>query len=406
MTPATPPPATRPHARLRAWLMRAGAVVLGLLAALAMLELGLRVTLLRYAERIDRFRAHFAHEWGGELSLVHFVRPSADTDRVYEMIPGAHGTFAGAPLRINPTGFRDADHPVEKPPGTRRVAVLGDSVAFGWGVPAEQRFSDVLAHLLNTDDAPTTPTTTDTDDTATTGGTHATAASAAAWQVLNFAVPGYNSTMELATLRAVVMAHAPDVVVVSVIANDDELPNFVRLEPEVWSLRRSFIAEAVRDRMVGRPIGDTARLAAGGVVEAGGAGHGRHVRGFRPELVPPEYRHLMGMDNARAALAGIARTCREAGIPVVALFFSPHLGGDDDAAPPRDLVPWIAAARDAGMTLCDPSPALRRYLRQHGLTTNALRSTPDDMHPNARAHAIIARTLRETLREPLREPLK
>ena len=379
--------------------MRAGAVAFGLLAALAVLELGLRVALLRYAESIDRFRADFAREWGGELSLVHFVRPSADTDRVYEMIPGAHGTFAGAPLRINTTGFRDADHPVAKPPGTRRVAVLGDSVAFGWGVPVERRFSDVLARLLNDADT-TTPTTASTDGAngAAPGG-----ASSPAWEVLNFAVPGYNSTMELATLRSVVMAHAPDAVVVSVIPNDDELPNFVRLEPEVWSLRRSFIAEAVRDRMVGRPIGDTARLAAGGVVEAGGAGHGRHVRGFRPELVPPEYRHLMGMDNARAALAEIARTGRDAGIPVVALFFSPHLGGGaGDDAPPGDLVPWIAAARDAGMTLCDPSPALRRHLREHGLTTNALRATQDDLHPNGTAHGIIARRLHETLRESLK----
>ena len=364
--------------RRRTILFRVLAVGGGFLISLIILELGLRLYLLRYAESIDRFRVEYARTWGDDLSLVHFIRPASATDRVYEMIPGAHGVFVGQPLQINSVGFRDIDRNETKPAGVRRIAVLGDSVAFGWGVSREQRFSEKLQALL-TDQPHESKTSTTSSNV----------------EVWNFAVPGYNSTMELATLKSDVLKIGPDVVVLSIVSNDDELPNFIRLTPKVWSLRQSFILEAIRDRLVGRPFGDTARLAAGGVVEAGGEGHGKGVQGYRPELVPPEYRHLMGMDNARRALASMTEICRSKSIPVVALVFSPDLGGDGaaHAAPPADMVPWIQAAKEAGMVLCDPSPTLRQHLRAHSLTTTALRVSPDDFHPNATAHAIMAEEL-------------
>ena len=374
-------PKSRPSHR-RLILFRLLSVMGGLLIALVILELGLRIYLLRYAESIDRFRVEYARSWGEDLCLVQFIRPADDEDRVYEMIPGAHGTFVGRPLKINSAGFRDVERSEHKPANVKRIAVLGDSVAFGWGVPREERFSDKLqAQLAQQPDG--------TDSSTTPPGV----------QVWNFAVPGYNSTMELATLKSAVLRIDPDLVVISIVSNDDELPNFIRLAPRVWSLRKSFILEAFRDRLVGRPLGDTARLVAGGVVEAGGKGHGKAVQGYRPELVPPEYRHLMGMDNARKALATMAEICRSKKIPIVALIFSPNLGGDgaNNDAPPPEMLPWIQAAREAGMTLCDPSPALRNHLRANKLTTTALWVSPDDFHPNEKAHAIMAEQLSQII---------
>ena len=380
-TPENPATVARLSAR-RVNIFRVVAMMGGLLVALLILELGLRVYLVRFAESVDRFRVLYAHTWGEDLSLVYFIRLAGDPNRVYEMIPGAHGIFVGQTLQINSAGFRDIDRQETKSPGVRRIAVLGDSVAFGWGVSRENRFSEKLETLL----------AQQYQDTGTSGTTPRV-------EVWNFAVPGYNSTMELATLRSAVLKTEPDVVVVSIVSNDDELPNFIRLAPQVWSLRQSFILEVIRDRLVGRPLGDTARLAAGGVVEAGGDGHGKGVEGYRPELVPPEYRHLIGMDNARKALATMAELCRSKHIPVVAIFFSQNLGGANVAheSPPPDMVPWIDAARDAGMTLCDPSPALRHYLRAHNLTTAALRVSLDDFHPNATAHTIMAEELSRVL---------
>lgn len=43
----------------------------------------------------------------------------------------------GIAHRVNTLGLRGPDRPIEKPPGVARVAVLGDSVVWGWGVAEE-----------------------------------------------------------------------------------------------------------------------------------------------------------------------------------------------------------------------------------------------------------------------------
>ena len=40
--------------------------------------------------------------------------------------------------RINDDGFRDRDYPRERRPGTFRILVLGDSVAYGTGVQLQE----------------------------------------------------------------------------------------------------------------------------------------------------------------------------------------------------------------------------------------------------------------------------
>jgi lysophospholipase L1-like esterase len=47
-------------------------------------------------------------------------------------------------FRTNSQGLRYPEIPLEKPPGTRRVFVVGDSFTEGWGVEANDRFTDLL----------------------------------------------------------------------------------------------------------------------------------------------------------------------------------------------------------------------------------------------------------------------
>lgn len=54
--------------------------------------------------------------------------------------------------RVDADGFRNGPLPPEAPGGPRRLAVVGDSVAFGWGIrKVEDRFGEVLAGLLEKD---------------------------------------------------------------------------------------------------------------------------------------------------------------------------------------------------------------------------------------------------------------
>jgi len=379
---ATAPSEARQSRGGRVHVFRVAAVALGLLAALLILEVAARIFLYRYGQFIDRFEDTLAHEFGGELTLRDMIRASADRQEVYELVPGAWGRFLGKPLRINSQGFRDREHDVTKTTGTLRIAVIGDSIAFGWGVKEEERFSNLLEQMLNAD----------------------AVTSAARVEVLNFAVPGYNTVMEEGLVRARVLRYAPDVLVLNLVPNDDEIPNFIRLEPKVWALDRSFIVEAIRDRLVGRPLGDTARLLIGGVAEAGGRGHGGRVLGYRPELVPPEYQFLVGWENMEAALGRIRQLCAERGIRAICLL---HYDVDDlrqaiesGMQGENRMTAWAEAARKAGFEVVDPFPALVRYAREHRLGVDAYILRPRDIHPSPLAHWLIAEVLAAHVRSP------
>src|SRR5512138_2605921 len=59
------------------------------------------------------------------------LRPEAD---------GVQSREGRARLRVNAAGMRDVEHPIAKPPGVVRVAVLGDSFAEAAQVENEETF--------------------------------------------------------------------------------------------------------------------------------------------------------------------------------------------------------------------------------------------------------------------------
>lgn len=66
----------------------------------------------------------------------------------WRLKPDAHGVSSRSghrvDYRINSKGLRDDETPYEKPPGTFRIAVIGDSRTFGYGVMIEQHYSQLL----------------------------------------------------------------------------------------------------------------------------------------------------------------------------------------------------------------------------------------------------------------------
>ena len=92
-------------------------------------------------------------------------------------------------VRINSGGFRGAEWPPPRA-GRRRVLVLGDSFAFGWGVDEDR----TLAALID--------------------------AAEPAWDVLNAGVSGYGTDQELLLLRRLMREARPDLVVCLLCAND------------------------------------------------------------------------------------------------------------------------------------------------------------------------------------------
>jgi lysophospholipase L1-like esterase len=131
----------------------------------------------------------------------------------YHCTPGFRGVFsgsgyAGIPIEINSAGYRDAEFERERTPGTRRIALLGDSITFGAGARVEQRFSD----LLRT----------------------AAASPAPRIETQNFAINSYTSYHYAQQSRFVLPEYAPDIVVVGLCVND--------LEPKEESWPRKHVA--------------------------------------------------------------------------------------------------------------------------------------------------------------------
>src|SRR5919197_4209634 len=78
-----------------------------------------------------------------------FYQP--DEVRGYSLRPGAAGRYrkeGAAFVRINGDGLRDREHTKEKPSGTLRIAVVGDSYAEAFQVEQDKAFWSVLERRL------------------------------------------------------------------------------------------------------------------------------------------------------------------------------------------------------------------------------------------------------------------
>ncbi len=129
-----------------------------------------------------------------------------DADCGYALRPGVEGWYrkeGAAYVRINSAGLRDREHQKVKPPGTFRIAVIGDSYAEALQVPVEDAFWTVMEQRLR--------------GCAKFAGKNV--------EVINFGVSGYGTAQELITLRRRVWEYTPDMVLVAVTTNNDITDN-------------------------------------------------------------------------------------------------------------------------------------------------------------------------------------
>lgn len=151
--------------------------VLGLLAVLVTAEIVLRATGWGLSDK----SLHALHELRLDRPWLYGLRPGI------EVTVPATGDVV---YRINEDGFRDRRHETEKEPGVFRILILGNSVAFGYGVDERDTFASRLEAVL-ADRYP-----------------------GRRFEVLNFAVNGYNAYNQAALLKDVGLRYQPDVVLV------------------------------------------------------------------------------------------------------------------------------------------------------------------------------------------------
>jgi lysophospholipase L1-like esterase len=128
----------------RRLLFGAASVLLTLLLTLALVEAGLRL--------YSRVTPNVDVEFYRYATLMKGAAPGSALG--FRHAPDTHARLFGVDVAINSRGFRDAEIPAGKRAGETRVALLGDSVTFGWGVPYGDRFSEILEREWSRDGAP------------------------------------------------------------------------------------------------------------------------------------------------------------------------------------------------------------------------------------------------------------
>jgi hypothetical protein len=129
----------------------------------------------------------------------------------WSLRPGASGwqrEEGRAWIEINNVGMRDRDHALQKPPGTLRVAVLGDSFTEAQQVAQ----ADTYCALLQ-------------PDLGSCPALHGRAV-----ETLNFGCDSYGTGQELMTLRTKVWRYHPDVVVLAFCTGNDVRNDSATLE--------------------------------------------------------------------------------------------------------------------------------------------------------------------------------
>lgn len=320
-------------------------MALGLMVGAFLLEVGLRC---RTAYDNHRVQVAMGKNPAGKVSMGEIVRFIPNRRLVYGFRPELQVTFQGQPLLTNREGFRDSDHPLQKPAGKRRVLFLGDSVLFGWSLPVKSRFSDVLASRRP-----------DLD-------------------VMNMGLPGYNAAQEVECLRAYGLKYKPDVVIINIIGNDHQLPNFIQRSP--GDLRSSFLLDWLRGRL-SRDTLLPPQMQPGWV-------EGKVFLDEDPARVPSQYSDLVGWEAVRRAYAELAELGKQHHFEVACFAFPGTIGPAEIYCKDSDIAYWnFQAVTDRIMK--------ERNIKDFGGSVLAV--SPTDGHPGALLHQAGGEYLAEKL---------
>ncbi len=261
--------------------------------------------------------------------------------REYVLKPNLSTTHKGASWTTNDLGMRDASYSKTKPPHTFRIALVGDSIAAGWGVDDGLGFEPIAERTWNR---------------------RSTQADGPTVEVLNFAVPGHAPGQRWEHFRRVGPATSPDLVLFESTLADlgwDErrlrtlLPRGIGFDSPVY-----------RDALTSLRTAPSADFKA-------------RLRPHRDAILEGVYRRVVA-------------DCREQGIPVVWVLL-PRVG---KPVIPGDRASLIGLARSAGFDrLIDVSDAFE------GQSAASLAIAADDFHPNVAGHARLAHRLDAELGE-------
>jgi hypothetical protein len=259
-------------------------------------------------------------------SLRAIINPHLDDRIIYDLRPNLNVKFQGVPVRTNSCGMRSPERTVQKQTDTFRLALLGDSFTFGWGVQASHIFPQVLEDNLNRIGA---------------GRRKA--------EVLNFGVPGYSTFQETSKFLETGLDFNPDAVLIFFIENDFALPFYVR---DVYNPGQ-MLSSSTFVKLSSKLMDDKLRE------------HNMQLKGF----------------DANSALRDLAQVLSDRGIKLY-LTFNPKKGWKKW----REKL-WVLDNR-TDINVLDLHPDMVRIIESRQIDKKDL-SLPTDPHPSALKHRLL-----------------
>lgn len=313
----------------------------------------------------------------------------------YRLAPGARTQFTTAEfdtdIVINNAGVRDDEHLGPKPPGEKRILVLGDSLVLSVQVPFSTTFTEHLERRLNAD--------------AGRDGVER-------YRVINAGVQGYGPVEEWLFYREVLRHLEPDLVLVSVfVGNDAEeaVTSQVKLKdnrPAAEILRESLVTRLrrlVRRSMVLQVL----RLRVVAATERFRSTSGPPEPPLQSYAANPAPRIAEGIELTRQAIALIAADAARLGARTGILLMPARFQLDDgDYGRLREIVAqsggdlrrdaaterFAAALARTGLPVFDLLPPLR------AAPPGADLFFQENVHLTPRGHGIVGDALAEFVR--------
>jgi len=320
--------------------------------------------------------------WGPKPDRGDFHERLPASPRRWRLRPGARGVVGGESLVVNSIGMRDREYTIEKPARVARIAVLGDSYAFGNGVPAAATFVKVLEREMN-----------------------ANRRAGVRYEVMNFGVKGYDTTQESATLREVALPLDPDVLIVAYFLNDVGDPErFVPGGEPARGGGRDADGEAPT-RAPGRAGAVPARMRIREFLVSRS-----RLAGFLIQQIAIAVRSVVSVPyqgvvdynlpfvendetwrGSKAALREIKAVADSIAAPMMVVII-PEMGNFNERYPFRAAHDTLATfCAEIGVPTCD---LLGGFM---GLEAKRLWVAPDDPHFNRRAHRLAAEQIARAL---------
>lgn len=274
------------------------------------------------------------------VTLRSLITPHPSDEIIYTLKPHLDVRFQDAQVLTNSHGMRNPETPTTKPRGVYRLAILGDSYAFGWGVEEADSFPRKLEHKLKQIHKETP-----------------------AIEVLNFGVPGYGTGQEVASFFEKGAEFQPDAILVYFIFNDFALPFFIR---DLASDDPMALAAAVDFTSMKIHPQDSLKL--------------------------EKRKALLQLLESNRALLRLAQYCEKYEIK---LFLALHPDSFEEATYQRLWVLKNSPGRELVVNV-RLKPSFDEIVAVRGISQLELRQDAD-RHPSPLAHALIADLLAEKL---------